>query len=220
MKLGENNATHMSLPPNLRESEDKAYAYAFDRQMKKLLALAEKLNVWSDLDGVNPRYYDYIAANLRTPYYDSKYSDSQKLRLIKRTFETYRFAGTAKAIEQLITAVFSDARFVPWYEYADGPGEPYHFKIVTAGIPSVDGKALLETMLKRVKAARSIIDGIEIVENPVTTEIYTGMGAIAVCECFVPFKEYAREPIRTRYFTVAEMIAIGEAKARYRERGV
>jgi len=172
MVIGSNGSSEKSLPVNMQDAEARALAYAFDRQTEKIMRFIKMLNVWSDLDNLDPKYYDYIATCLRTPYYDTTYSDRQKLSIIKSTFETYRFAGTAKAIKQLVKSVFADARFVPWYDYDITPGEAFHFKIVSAGIPSIEGKELLETMLKSIKAARSVIDGVEIVENPVVTDLY------------------------------------------------
>ena len=166
-------STFMSLPPNLQNTENECISYAFDRQIGKMNSLARKLTVWSDLNNVNPKYYDYLAMAVRAPYYKSEYADGQKLALIKTAILTRKYAGTIKAIEELLSNTFITATFVPWYEYN---GQPYHFKIVTGENPTEDAKSFFEKMLKEVKAARSIIDGVEIDNGVTKTMIYIGAG--------------------------------------------
>ncbi|MGN0338667.1 MAG: phage tail protein [Lachnospiraceae bacterium] len=166
-------STFISLPPNMQTTDNECLGYAFDKQIKKLLKLAKKLTVWSDLDHADPKYYDYMAMTIRAPYYRSDYPDKQKLALIKSAILTRRYAGTTKAIEELLSHTFTDATFVPWYEYN---GEPYHFKITMESEPTEEMKALFAAMLKRVKAARSIIDGVEINDGGIKTTIYIGLG--------------------------------------------
>lgn len=165
-------STYLSLPPNLQNTENESFAYAFDKQIKKLHALAKKLTVWSDIDNADPKYYDHMAISIRAPYYKSEYSEKQKLKLIKATLESRMYAGTIKAVEDLLMHSILYAKFVPWYEYG---GEPYHFKIETSDAPEGESRALFADMLQRVKAARSIIDGVEIDHDPVRNMVYIGI---------------------------------------------
>lgn len=165
-------STFLSLPPNLQTTENDCFSYALDRQMAKMHKLAKQITVWSNLDNVDPKYYDYLAVTIRAPYYKSEYSNELKLRLIKSALLTRRYAGTMKAIEELLSHTFPDAIFVPWYKY---DGKPYHFKIAIEKEPTEDGKELFEAMLQRAKAARSIIDSVEIV-RVVKSTLYIGLG--------------------------------------------
>ncbi len=171
-------STYLSLPPNLQNTENACFSYAFDRQIKKLHMLAKKLTVWSDLDNADPKYYDYMAISIRAPYYKSEYSEKQKLKLIKATIESRMYAGTAKAVEDLLIHSVLYAKFVPWYEYNGEPGKPYHFKIETTDAPEGESRALFADMLQRVKAARSIIDGVEIDHDPVKNMVHIGVGIL------------------------------------------
>ncbi|MCI8315179.1 MAG: hypothetical protein HFH74_09150 [Lachnospiraceae bacterium] len=164
---------YISLPPNLQDTENACFSYAFDKQIQKLYKLAKKLTVWSDLDNADPKYYDYMALAIRTPYYKSEYNQKQKLKLIKATLAARRYAGTVKAVEELLDQSILFAKFVPWYEYN---GEPYHFKIKTSDTPEIESRILFGNMLQRVKAARSIIDGVEIDHDPIRNAIYIGVG--------------------------------------------
>lgn len=164
---------YLSLPPNLQNVENECFSYAFDRQIKKLHKLAKKLTVWSDLDNADSRYYDHMALSIRVPYYRSEYNEKQKLKLIKSTLGGRVYAGTVKAVEELLMNSILHAKFIPWYEY---DGKPYHFKIATSDDPDAESRVRFADMLQRVKAARSIIDGVEIDHAPVENRIYIGTG--------------------------------------------
>ena len=158
MKLGEENATFISLPPNFQSNENYALGIAVDKQMYKLMEFMKRVQVWTKLDDLDARYYDYLAASIRAPYYSSEYDPTKKLAILRKSLSTYMFAGTRKAEIELINSLFEDAKFVPWYEY---DGEPYHFKIVVPTDPSEETLNKFIAILERVKAKRSIIDKIE-----------------------------------------------------------
>lgn len=158
MKLGDSGVTYLSLPPNFQTVENRAMGYAVDKQMRKLMGFIRKISVWSNLNNVDSKYYDFLAATLRAPYYSSKYDDEIRLEILKKTLQTYMFAGTVLAEEELLKMIFTDAEFVPWYKYG---GEPYHFKIKVPVDPTEELIAKFLTILKRVKSKRSILDGME-----------------------------------------------------------
>ena len=158
-KIGEIGGLYLSMPPNMQNVETEAFCYAIEKQMSRLVKLARRLNVWGDLDHVDPKHYDYIASCLRTLYFRSDMTDDQKLAIIKSSMLTYRYAGTVKAIEELLGNLFDEAEFIPWYEYG---GRPYHFKIRIIGRQEEDKKRTFESILKKVKAARSVADDIKI----------------------------------------------------------
>lgn len=153
-------STFLSLPPNLQTTENECFGYALDRQLKRMHELAKQITVWSNLDNVDPKYYDSLAMTIRAPYYRSEYSNKQKLGLIKSALLTRRNAGTIKAIEELLSHTLSAASFIPWYKYG---GNPYFFR-VTADVDEVDSGSMGEFIRKisAVKSARSIFDGVAI----------------------------------------------------------
>ncbi|MCM1058305.1 MAG: phage tail protein [Firmicutes bacterium] len=154
-------STLFSFPPNLQTRESDCFGYAFDRQIGKLHQLAKQITVWSALDQVDPKYYDFLAMTIQAPYYKSEYSNDQKLGLIKSALLTRRYAGTIKAIEELLSHTLTDSIFVPWYEYG---GKPFCFKVMADGDDDIDNKNTREfvRMISTVKSARSHLDSIEI----------------------------------------------------------
>lgn len=175
-KIGEIGGLYLSMPANMQNEEIEALCYAVEKQMNRMVKMACRLNVWGDLDCVNPKHYDYLAACLRTLYYRSDMKDEQKLAIIKKSMMTYRYAGSVKAIEELLGNLFTEAEFIPWYEYG---GRPYHFKLNVSGNPDAETKRALESILKKVKSARSIIDAVEIKERTITTKFYVGLGVLS-----------------------------------------
>lgn len=164
-------STFLSLPPNLQTIENDCFGYALDRQMAKMHKLAKQITIWSDLDSVDPKYYDFLAMTIRAPYYKSEYSSELKLGLIKSALLTRRFAGTIKAIEELLSHTLPNATFVPWYEY---DGKPYHFKITIREDTLIENAMkLFKEMLQRAKAARSIIETISVTHR-IDQRLYAG----------------------------------------------
>lgn len=173
MKLGEEGATYYSLPPNLQNAENYAMGYAVDRQMKKLMEFYKKMLVWPDIENVDPKYYGYLAASIRALYYSEEYDNETRKEILKDALKTYMFAGTITSEEELLEKLFPDAVFVPWYEY---DGEPYHFKIIVPTDPSQETLTRFVSILKRVKAQRSIIDAIETKTYYIDMTVEAGIG--------------------------------------------
>lgn len=161
-----------SLPPNLQNAKNEAYCYALDRLFQKTVMYSKKIGIWTDIKNTESKWYDYMATCIRTPYYRSDYSDEQKRKLIEGTLLTYKYAGSRRAVENMLINIFGEARFVPWYEYE---GEPYHFKVVVSKKPSKEDKDLFTRMLKRVKSAREIIDEVDIITGKFEAKWYIGM---------------------------------------------
>lgn len=168
MKLGDKEATYMSLPPNLQKDETYAMGAAIDKQMRKLLKLTAMVQVWSDIDNVDPKYYGLLAACIKAPYYDSSFDDKTKLAIIKGTLGIYRLAGSKAAITQLIANIFGSGTFEPWYEYG---GKPYHFRITADVDLTRDVLSKFAEILKKVKRARSVLDTVSI-NQPIKASIY------------------------------------------------
>ena len=137
-----------------------------------MVTVTEQLNIWGNLDELDPKYYDMAATVLRAPYYESGYEDEQKLNLIKSALATYRYAGSAKAIKELLANTYSEAEFEPWFSYG---GEPYHFKVRTDAPRTSEMDEKFQKVLRKVKAARSKLDAIEALRD---TPAITYVGAI------------------------------------------
>lgn len=157
-KIDDEKTYYMMLPPNLQNIDAECFSFALSVQLKKFVKLAGKLNVWGNLDNLDSKYYDLAAAGMNAQYYRTELPDEVKLDLLKHAYEMHRYAGTQTAIDTLLNIIFNSAEFTPWHEYG---GKPYHFKVKTYDLITEDATTLLNNMLKKVKAARSIMDAIE-----------------------------------------------------------
>lgn len=171
-KVDDIGSTYASLPPSMQTAENECFAYALDRQIAKLNRLVQKLNIWGNLDEVDPKYYDALAVCVQVPYYRSDYSNEIKLKLIKSAPMLYRYAGTQTAIEKMLAIIFEQAQFIPWYEYG---GKPYHFRIKVYDLLTEDAVSIFKKVLRKVKSQRSIIDEIEVARE-VDLTIFAGCG--------------------------------------------
>lgn len=172
-KLDDEDTLYMSLPPNLQNKDTRSLSVAFAKQMKKYLAYADRLNVWGNIDHLEPEHYDVFAACIAAPYYRSDFPDDKKLKLIKQNYSVRRYAGTQTAIDALLENVFDDARYIPWYEYG---GKPYHFKVLLFDVLKENNIELMSNAMKKVKAARSIMDAVDI-GRIATNVTYCGVGS-------------------------------------------
>lgn len=175
-KIDDIGGMYMSLPPNMQNVENLCFSYAMDRQIRRLMTLAKSLTMWSDLDHVDPKFYDYMAMCVQAPYYRSEYDNAKKLGLIKTAIESRRYAGSERAINRLIHTLFEEAIFFPWYKYG---GKPYQFRIKVYDVLTEYATVMLTEVLRKVKAARSALGEIEIARKA-CGEAKIGIRAIAV----------------------------------------
>lgn len=168
-KIDDPDALYFILPSNLQDDHARAFSRALGEQIRKLLKIARKLQMWTDLDNADPKYYDHMAAALQAPYYSTELTNEQKLNLIKNAIPAHAYAGTVKAVEEFIGSMFDSVQIVPWYEY---DGRPYHFKIRSSGERTEDIDKKFNDMLRKVKAARSVLDSIESVRTIDQNSVY------------------------------------------------
>ena len=174
-QMGDQGATYASFPSNMQNPEVWAFGIAMDRQLKKLMEFEKRVLVWPKLDGLGGKYCDYAAASLRALYYSSEYDRETRIGILKSALSTFRYAGTTKAMEELLDKVFANenAKLVPWFEY---DGKPFHFKVVLSTDSSDDVVRRFSEILQKVKAARSLIDGIETVTYAYDVKAYASSG--------------------------------------------
>ncbi len=175
-QIGDKGATYASFPPSMQNPEVYAFGFALDRQMQKLMEFSKRVLVWPELEGLNEKYCDYAAASIRALYYSSEYDRDTKISILKSALNTYCYAGTVRGMEELLNKIFmnEDARLVPWFDY---DGEPFHFKIVLSTDSSEETVRKFSEILQRVKAARSLIDGIETATYTYDLEAFVAGGA-------------------------------------------
>ena len=188
------------LPQNLSsQTRTQALAYAVGRQVDKLLAMADRMVIWADLDRVPEQLLDYLAAELRTPAYSADYPVETKRTLVRQSLLFYAAMGTPAAVDQLIRAIFSTGQMEEWFEYG---GEPHHFRATIGAAGVTIGPAELDAfrrVLSSVKRLSSWLDSIATV---------TPMESRPVRVAAAPCGSYARTTLPPVFVLVPAVIRL------------
>ena len=181
INLSEVGGLYQSLPANLKDAKTKAFMYACDRQIEKLLQCAEKVKVWCEIESVDEKYLDFIAEECRALFYSTGLDAEKKRQLIANTQYWYMKLGTLSAIKEMVDIVFPSAgnAVTEWHEYG---GEPYHFKVSADAESSQEGIEEFRRMVEKVKNARSLFDALDFT-RVLEQKIYSGGAFTEVTNC-------------------------------------
>jgi len=145
------------LPPNFKDDPQiKAFCYAVDRLNQKVFEKAQKTQIWSRLREMPEDVIDYLAAELRTPFYDKVKDIDTKRDMVANTFEWYAHLGTRETLVEIVNKVYGDVDITEWFEF---DGSPYTFRVKLHQI--LDGWREVEDFIKLliwVKNTRSWMD--------------------------------------------------------------
>lgn len=172
IKLKESQIAQI-LPDVLAEqSEVKALSYAINKAIQRLLDFCGHIGVFAMVDTATDEVLDLLAVELNTQYYDTSLPIENKRELIKGTMVWYMTAGTASAVEELVSATFGEGTVSEWYEYGD---DPYYFKIATNAQITPDIVDKFTSIIQRVKNERSKIRGVD-ANRHIDQHEYVGVG--------------------------------------------
>ena len=105
----------------------RAYALALRRIVQRIIDATAKTKSVADIDALSEEVLDALAVELRSPVYEQTMPVETKRAIIKNGIYYFLQAGTAAAVEQLLTDIYSTAHTEDWFEYE---GERGHFRIV------------------------------------------------------------------------------------------
>lgn len=134
------------------EVDNIAISFAYRMAMRKIVIMSKQTMLYSNIDNLDEELLDLMALELRTQYYGNNLSVETKRKLIKNTIRWYQKAGTRQAMQEVLDAVFENARLLEWFEYGGKPGT---FKIMTTHTPTKEELELFKKVLERVKSASS-----------------------------------------------------------------
>lgn len=151
-----------SLPSWLsNETNVKALSYAASRQMKKVLAYSDAAKVYADVMKCTHAVLDMLAFELQIPKYKDSYSLDTKRRMVLNGLVYWLRMGTAGALEDLCSDIFSNAVMTEWFDY---DGEPGHFRITTNNRRITDNDVReFHKVINTVKRLSAHLDAVEII---------------------------------------------------------
>lgn len=75
-----------------------------------------------DVEHCDERMLDNLATFLKIEWYDSSADIETKRKIVKSAVEIRRYAGTAKAVREQVSAIYPDSEVEEWFEYGGTPG--------------------------------------------------------------------------------------------------
>lgn len=165
-KLRESLLTSI-LPVHLRTADTKAFAYAINRQIQKLMTWADSTVLWPQIETLGEEVLDALAGELRTPNYRDDYPLDVKRSLVKTTLPFFMTAGTPQAMTEAIDAIFGaeSSKIREWFMY---DGKPYTFQAAVIN-PQIPGSSFQDAITNfieichKAKRLTAHLDGVEII---------------------------------------------------------
>ncbi|MDR2648759.1 MAG: phage tail protein [Clostridiales bacterium] len=154
------------LPPTYGIKSDprvRAFCYAVDRSEQRLIDRTYKTRIWSQLMSMPEDVIDFLAAELRTPFYDKVKILGKKREVVAATMEWYAHLGAYETVVDILRIIYGDAEIHEWYEYGR---QPYTFRARVNYI--LDGWAEVEDfvmLLMWIKNTRSWLERLIMVQS-------------------------------------------------------
>lgn len=190
---------HDLLPPNFKDDDRfRAAFYAMDRLIQKVFTRLEKTVTWSNIEGVSEEVADYLAAELRTPFYDVSLPLETKRLMVANTLSWYSRLGTKDVIEEIIRIVLGSGEVSEWFEYG---GKPYCFRLTTDTV--IDSREKLQALIQavfQVKNTRSWLEAITRQQEANAT-VYTGIVVKHIRKNAIRAEEMHKHTINTQTYT-------------------
>lgn len=150
------------IPAFMRDDKNfKAIIYAITPEFQQLYTATRLIELFTNIDSLPEDILDELAWHFNVIEYNKEYGIEVKRSLIKTCLLTHHQRGTVAAVEETGTKIFGDARVEEWFDYEDGNGQPYHFKVYTSNITtSEDMIAEFTRMVVSTQNIRSHLDEI------------------------------------------------------------
>lgn len=133
------------------KAETMAISYAVRMAMAEMLDISVISRMYGDIDAMPEYILDYMAVELRAQYYAEDLSLEKKRGIVKNALAWKMKAGTKAAVQELISATFGEGVITEWPDFADGPGTPGTFDILTTAIITPDAVDRFADLISKVK---------------------------------------------------------------------
>lgn len=167
MKI-QNSDFYKILPESYKQTEVQCISYAMSKAIGRLCQRALDVKVMANIENLSENILDYLAVELRAPYYNQEMSREEKARIVASTLPWYAKAGTKSALEKLLQTIYGGGEVTEWFDY-DTAGDPFHFKVkinsINNAFDSEDFTTTVMAIVNGAKNARSILDGLGFVSE-------------------------------------------------------
>ena len=146
----------------LADKKIKAIAIALDGEMQNVTNAIEQVLHLPRLNVLPEAVIDLLAWQWHVDFYEPIGMDIEtKRKLVKESIAWHRIKGTPAAVEKVVSAAFDSAEVTEWFDYEEGEGEPFHFRLTTTDtMHGSDSYKEIVRAVESVKNVRSVLDGI------------------------------------------------------------
>lgn len=147
------------LPDNLKSDPDMiAAAKTVDVGFSDLANSIEDTLILPRIDYLESDVLDHLAYFFHVDFYDRSLDLKTKRKMIKDSIYLHQIKGTPKAVEQLVTTLYDEAKVEEWFEYN---GNPYFFRIkLNRTLTSENDLVSLVAAINSMKNKRSWLENI------------------------------------------------------------
>jgi P2-related tail formation protein len=160
------------LPSSLTNSNLQPLLKVFSEAFKKTVINYDRVLIWTSIETLPENILDTLAADLNILWYDSAYTFSEKVSIIKSVPEVFRKIGTPFALRQALENIFGFGNI----EIIENYGLPFYFKIkINVANVSVEKQQLTLLKIEFLKNVRSILEALILFIRPENSpKLYTG----------------------------------------------
>ena len=151
------------LPPNLLEDKKiYAAAKALDVELKEISEDIKLALYLPRLNELPDEVLDSLAWQYHVDFYEPDLDIEVKRNLIRQSYYWHRIKGTPLAVKMLLENIFEEVKLEEWFNYPEGEGKPYRFRVKVGGFKKEVSKEYILRMIEAGKNLRSHLDYLEI----------------------------------------------------------
>jgi len=102
--------------PDETSPEFLSISYAIKLRLADIILKASKVGIAYNIDGLDEGILDYLALELKAPYYEQSLPIEKKRELVKSALIWRSKAGTSGAVQEAIKTIFGYGELEEWYQ--------------------------------------------------------------------------------------------------------
>lgn len=102
--------------PDETSPEFLSISYAIKLRLADIILKASKVGIAYNIDGLDEGVLDYLALELKAPYYEQSLPIEKKRELVKSALIWRSKAGTSGAVQEAIKTIFGYGELEEWYQ--------------------------------------------------------------------------------------------------------
>lgn len=161
-----------TLPNSLKNNKEiKAICESVQPTLDQQWEDVDAIAIYKNIDNLSEPIIDSLAYSFHVDCYKQEWDLSKKRAIVKNAIKYHRYKGTAWAVEDFISTIFSESWLKEWFEYG---GNPYFFRIYSKNaIKNEEQLQFLYEALYSIKNSRSWLEYLVILSKHIN-QIYTG----------------------------------------------